>query len=132
MQVKSRKVWIGPCLLVIAGVHTLFAGLIYGDVFLHMLERGVFNTVNRDPQRSAATWFLLFGLVLALLALTITTLEKKQDFPEARKLGIGIFLLCAFSIVLIPASGFWLAIPPAIALMLISPSSRNSRFQVQS
>ncbi|MFZ6870456.1 DUF6463 family protein [Undibacterium sp. Di27W] len=116
---KTRKIWIGHYLIAVAALHTIAAILFFGPVFMGMLERGVFNTVNRDPLRSAATWFLLFGIPFLLLGMTINSLERKPDFTEAYMLGWGILLCCIFAVILIPISGFWLAMPAAIALMNI-------------
>ena len=116
---KHRKIWIGNYLITVAALHTIAAFLLFGPVFVGMLERGVFNTVNRDPLRSAATWFLLFGGPFFLLGMTINSLERKPDFTEAPLLGLGLLLCCIFAVILMPTSGFWLAMPAAIALMNI-------------
>lgn len=124
-QIKPRKIWIGRYLIAVAGLHTVAAIFLYGPVFLGMLERGVFNTVNRDPLRSAAIWFLLFGGPLFLLGVIINSLEHKHDFTEAGKLGLGILITCVLGVILMPASGFWLAIPAALALMSIRTNQRQ-------
>ncbi|MBC3921047.1 hypothetical protein H8L32_26530 [Undibacterium sp. CY18W] len=116
-QTSPRKIWIGRYLMAVAALHTIVAILIYGPVFMGMLERGIFNTVNRDPLRSAAIWFLLFGGPLLLLGMNIHNMERKQDFTEAGTMGLGILICCLFGIVLMPVSGFWLAMPAAIALI---------------
>jgi hypothetical protein len=116
-QTKTRKIWIGRYLIAVAALHTIAAFLLFGPVFVGMLERGVFNTVNRDPLRSAATWFLLFGGPLLLLGMCIDRLERKPNFSEAGMMGLGMLLCCICGVVLMPLSGFWLAMPAAIALM---------------
>ncbi|MFZ6681685.1 DUF6463 family protein [Undibacterium sp. Tian12W] len=118
---KTRTIWIGRYLIIVAALHTIVAFLIYGQVFVGMLERGVFNTVNRDPLRSAATWFLLFGGPLFLLGICINSLEQKPDFTEAGMMGLGILLCSILGVILMPVSGFWLAMPAAIALMNLRP-----------
>ena len=125
-QIKPRKIWIGRYLIVVAALHPVVSMLIYGPVYLGMLERGVFNTVNRDPLRSAAIWFLLFGGPVLLLGMTINSLERKPDFTQASSLGLGMLLLCIFGVVLMPMSGFWLLMPVAIALMSRRSSERLS------
>lgn len=112
-----HRIWIGHWLMGVAALHTLFAAVVFGKVLLKIAERGLFNSVGADPMIGAVTWFVLFGVVLALLALAITPLERSGQHAALRKLGFGLLLLCGLGIVLMPASGFWLAIPPALAML---------------
>ena len=109
--------WIGHWLMGVAALHTLFAVLVFGKVLRTIAERGLFNSVGDDPLIGAVTWFVLFGFVLALLALAVTPLERSGQAAALRRLGFGLLLLCGLGIVLMPASGFWLAIPPALAML---------------
>jgi len=126
-QFKKRKIWIGRYLIVVAALHTIVAFLIYGQVFMDILARGVFNTINRDPLRSAAIWFLLFGGPLLLLGVSIHSLESKPGFTEASALGLGILLCCLLGVILMPVSGFWLAMPAGIALMTMRNKLEQKR-----
>ena len=121
-QSTHKRIWIGRWLLWVAALHTIVAGIFFGKVFLGVMQRGVFNAVGRDPLTSAAVWFLLFGAGLALLGMAINALEQSENFASARALGLGTALLTLLGIVLMPMSGFWLAIPPAIGLLRIKPS----------
>jgi len=119
---KTKKIWIGRWLLAVAALHTV-AGCFFGARVLPQLwERGVFNTVGNDPMSGVIVWFLLFGVVLAILGLAVTDLERHDRFDSARMLGAGMFMLSLAGVVLMPASGFWLVFPPAIALL------RRNRF----
>ncbi len=116
-QTIKRKIWIGRWLILVAILHTLFAALVFGKVFLGLAQRGVFDTVGRDPMTAAAVWFLLFGAVLALMGMAIHSLEQNSNFTSARAIGAGTLLLTILGIVLMPTSGFWLALPAAIGLL---------------
>ncbi|MBI3284344.1 MAG: hypothetical protein HYZ65_05755 [Burkholderiales bacterium] len=118
-QSTVKKIWIGRWLLAVAALHTVVAGLLFGPVLLQIVQRGVVGAVGRDPLTAAAVWFLLFGPPLALLGMAITALEKSGSFPSARGLGLGIFLFSVLGVILMPASGFWLAFPPAFGLLRI-------------
>ena len=120
-QTINRKIWIGRWLILVAIVHTLFAIVVFDKVFLDIVQRGVFNTVGNDPMTAAAVWFLLFGAVLALMGMAIHSLEQNNNFTSARALGVGTLLLSLTGILLMPASGFWLALPAAFALMRKKP-----------
>jgi len=116
---SQKKIWIGRWLLGVAVLHTLAASLFFGHVFLDVAQRGIFDTVGRDPMTAAAVWFLLFGAIMALLGMAITTLEQSENFTSARPLGLGILMLTLLGVALMPDSGFWLAFPPAIGLLRI-------------
>ncbi len=117
---KSRKVWIGRWLIAMAVLHTVVGVVMGAPVLLDIAKRGVFNTVTDDrPLVGMVAWFLLCGVVLALLGMAINSLERSAHFPGARALGAGTALLSLLGVVLMPVSGFWLAFPPAIALMRI-------------
>lgn len=119
MQAITAKprTWIGHWLMGVAALHTLFAALVFGRVLLKIAERGLFNSVGTDPMVGAAVWFVLFGFAFALFALAVTPLERTGQSAPLRKLGFGLLLLCGLGIVLMPASGFWLAIVPALAML---------------
>ena len=114
---NPRRVWIGHWLMAVAALHTLFALLVFQQPLLGIAQRGVFNSVGQDAMTAASVWFLLFGAVLALLALAITPLERGGDAQTLRRLGFGVLAMSTLGIVLMPASGFWLALPAGLALL---------------
>ncbi len=114
---KERKIWIGRWLVGVAVLHTLFGLAIGTQAMADIARRGVFDSVGEDPMVGVIVWFLLFGAVMALLGMAVTVLERAANFQGARGLGIGTALLALAGVILMPASGFWLAFPPAIALM---------------
>lgn len=112
-----RKRWIGRWLIGVAILHTI-AGVIMGqDALVTLWRRGVINSVGTDALTGVFVWFLLFGALLLLLGMALDTLEKADRFDGARAQGIGLALLTLAGVLLMPVSGFWLAIPPAIGLM---------------
>ncbi|MCH8619705.1 DUF6463 family protein [Undibacterium sp. TS12] len=120
---KQRRIWIGYSLLSIAILHTVYAFVFFGGIYTILLRQGLFDTVNQDALKGAAVWFLLFGVLLALLGIAVHALEKSPYFHGARALGAGIFALSLLGVILMPASGFWLAFPPALALLMTRSSA---------
>jgi hypothetical protein len=114
---RTDKVWAGRWLMAVALLHTIAAGMLFGDPLLDIVRSGVFNGIGRDPLKAAAVWFLLFGAVLALCSMALTPLEAQGDARTLRSIGAGMLMLTILGVVLMPASGFWLAFPPAIALL---------------
>ncbi len=118
LTLTSGRPWIGRWLLGVAALHTLFGLVAFPQVLQQLLQLGVFNSVGADPLHGAVVWFLLFAAPLALLAWVITPLERQTEAaPLLRQVGWGILLFALLGIVLMPASGFWLALPAAIALI---------------
>ncbi|WP_296920270.1 DUF6463 family protein [Polaromonas sp.] len=112
------KISIGRCLMAIALLHTVYAPWKYGGPLLDIAGRGFYNSIAGDPQRAAATWFVLFGAGLFMLGLTVAALEKQHATQALKPIGWALLVLGCVGVVLMPASGFWLVFPPAAVLLL--------------
>ena len=111
------KDWIGPWLMGVAGIHTAFAFLEFDDVMLDIVDRGVFDSIGTDPLSGAVAWFFLFGLILFAFGQAVTILERTTYGQLPKPLGWSLLGLAILGVVLMPVSGFWLAFPPAIAVV---------------
>lgn len=120
------KHWIGRWLIGVSIIHTAFAFVAFGNVLLSIVQRGVFSTVGNDPMTGAVVWFVLFGVVLFICGLAVLALEQSSSNPLPRSLGWSLLALGALGVVLMPASGFWLAIPPALAILLRRPRLQSA------
>lgn len=100
----------------VAALHTALGVVVFAPVWRALLERGVFDSVGADPMRGAAVWFVLFGLVLLLAGQAIDALEAAAR-PLPKALGLSLLVLTVLGVTLMPASGFWLAFPPALAML---------------
>lgn len=116
-RTHTPRAWIGHCLMGVAVLHTVAAGFLFADPLLDILRLGIFDSINHDPHKGRAVWFVMFGALLAVLALAVTALERRDDRATLQAVGVGLLLLAALGIVLMPTSGCWLAIPPGIALL---------------
>ena len=67
---------------------------------------------------ASAVWFAIFGIMMAMLTSVITPMERSGQHQGLRNVGLGLLLLCLAGVALMPASGFWLGFPAALALML--------------
>ena len=120
MTTPLRQSWKGLWLLGVAVAHTAFAVVVFQPQLQEIVQRGVFDSVGTDPMRGAVTWFVLFGALFALLGWALLLVERSAALKPAslRALGAGLLALTLLGIVLMPASGFWLVLPPALALCL--------------
>ncbi len=113
---QGRKIWIGRWFVGVAILHTVVGLVMGGPTLMGMLQRGLFNSAG-EPMTELVTWFLMFGALMAMLGIAANELERNATFTSARSLGIGALLVAVTGAVLMPISGFWLAFPPAIALL---------------
>lgn len=112
------KRWIGRWLMGVAVVHTIFAVVVFRKDLGAIIGRGVFDTVGNDPRTGAVVWFLLFGLVLYIAGIAISALERASPRSLPVSIGWSVLALATLGVILMPASGFWLAFPPAVAILL--------------
>jgi hypothetical protein len=110
--------WVGNWLMAVAGIHTGFAIWLFGDELERLAGRGVFDSVGSDPMANAVVWFILFGAVLFICGQAITKLEQATRNELPKSVGWSLLALTTVGVVLMPASGFWLAFPPAIAVVI--------------
>ena len=117
-----RTAWKGPWLIAVAALHTAFATVVFQPQLQEIVRRGVFDSVGTDPMLGAVAWFVLFGVLFALLGWAILLIERNAALAPVslRAMGVGMLALTLLGIVLMPASGFWLALPPALALCMRS------------
>ena len=113
-----RNTWKGLWLLAVAAIHTLFATIVFLPQLEEIVQRGVIDSVGNDPMLGAVVWFVLFGAVLALFGWAVLIVERyiAPASQLLRPLGLGVLALALLGVALMPASGFWLVLPPALAL----------------
>ena len=110
------KRWIGRALLAIGLLHTAFAVVVFSPVWAALVREGGWNTVNRQPLREAAYWFLFFGFVVLLLGALVDWCEA-QEYRLPAFLGWGLLAMTVGGVLVMPLSGMWLALVPAIGLV---------------
>lgn len=112
------KISMGRCLMAIALLHSVYALWKYGDPLLDIANRGFYDSVAGDPNRAAATWFVLFGAGLFMLGQAVAALEKIHATHTLKPLGLALLTVACVGVVLMPASGFWLVFPLGAVLFL--------------
>ncbi|GAA4038768.1 hypothetical protein GCM10022409_25520 [Hymenobacter glaciei] len=97
-------------------LHTVFGVVVFSSVWAELFREGVLNTVNQQPMRSVAYWFLFFGFLLLLLGALVDWCEAQATTLPAF-LGWGLLAMTLVGVAVMPISGMWLALIPAIGLI---------------
>lgn len=94
--------------------HTVVASVFFGATYRELAADGLYNAV-RSAKTGMAVWFALFGLLLFILGMLISTMEK-HELPVSTSIGVALLLLTMLGVVLMPVSGFWLMFPAVFAI----------------
>jgi hypothetical protein len=111
------KRWIGKSVLVIGIVHTIYGFIVFRGIIAGLGRELLLNTVDGQPDREAAFWFLFSGFLLLIIAGLIQWVEQRQfALPLFLKWSfLAITLLGCF---IMPKSGFWLLIVPTVGMYI--------------
>ena len=109
------KNWRGKVIMVVAAIHTVLAVFSFGSHYREIITEGVVNTVTTAAS-GLAVWFFLFGVLLFIAGQLVLSIEENNK-QVSKAIGISLLLLAILGTALMPASGFWLILPPAISLV---------------
>ncbi len=114
-----RNRWFGRAILFIAALHTVGAVLIFGPVWSDVLADGLAGTILLfgDSARMSAFWFLFAGLFLGFVGGLIDWIESRE-LPVPAAVGWALALLTAAGIAMMPVSGFWMLLVPAVGMII--------------
>lgn len=118
---------LGIALMAVAVLHQIVGIIVYHEALTAIIRAGVVNTINPPWwDRDAAFWFLMFGALLFVYG-AMTHWLLKRDLPLPAFWGGSLAVMCVVGVTLMPASGFWLALPIAGYMVLSSQSSKGIR-----
>ena len=121
---EFKQSWVGYCLLIVGILHTLFSILMFYPAFFQIMELGIINSIGNDFYLNAVVWFFLAGIYMLTTAFSLIVLEK-SDQPVPWSTSITFSLSVILGLILMPQSGFWLAIPVIFGLFYKSSKSIN-------
>jgi hypothetical protein len=90
--------------------------MLYQDRLAGIVGDGLFNALARVPSRALAVWSVLAGVLLMLVGGLVERLEAVPE-PLPRWLGGTLLGMGVLGVALVPVSGFWLLLPPAVAAL---------------
>lgn len=102
---------MGTMVIAIAGIHTIFGFIAFSDIWMQIINEGLFNSIGEDYAKGAVIWFFLFGPLLFSYGYLIRHTEISQGKCPDHVLWhmLALFFLGAF---FMPESGFWLLLIP--------------------
>ena len=122
MQSNPHRPWIGRWLMLVAAMHLVFALMAFPGQLATIARSGWWGGVERDAMLGAVTWFVLFALPLFIAGFAIHAMER-QACHLPRALAWWMLATGALGIALMPASGFYLVLPAAVAILVRSKRS---------
>ena len=117
-----RKSWVGRALIAVGVIHTLFGLVGFRSTLGQLVSEGLWNTVHGQPVREYAFWFIVTGLMLMLFG-GLVHANERDGRPLPPTVSWGLLVLTVAMVVIMPISGGWLLLPPAIGAVL----KRSSR-----
>ncbi|WP_086930878.1 DUF6463 family protein [Agarilytica rhodophyticola] len=111
--------WIGYWLMTVATLHTILAVFLYGTIYTEWLQTGLVGSIQSDAHR-LGLWFLVSGFLIFTLG---TCLLHIPSPPLS--IGILLLLIAFLGLALLPKSGFWFLLPPALAIIFKRPAAPN-------
>lgn len=106
---------IGWIVIIIGSLHSLLAMVKFSESFGSMLSEGIFNT-GTGPERGWAIWFTFCGILFILLGLGLKFIENKGlNIPKS--MGWGLAGSAILGGLILPASGFWALLLPALLIL---------------
>lgn len=119
------RVWIGKYIAGVGIVHSVLGLVAFRTTFTNLIGDGLVNTVNGQPEREFAFWFVVTGFVLVLLGAVIDRYERGgHSLPGF--LGWALGTLALAGVLIMPISGWWLFFIPALALSRQSSHHRSA------
>lgn len=120
------QAWIGKSIIFIGIVHSIFGFVVFRATLAEIITDGVLNTVNGQPKREFVFWFLFFGFMAIIAGAVIDWCERKFGvLPDF--LGWSLFALALVCVTIMPVSGGWTILVPAIGAILRSRKSRTGQ-----
>jgi len=114
------KIWKYSGVLLIATgiIHTVVGIILGADMYLQMIKKGLFNSIEDDFVNGFAFWFFICGLLIIMLGYLAHIFIKETQKPLPASLGYNLLAITILGCIIVPVSGFWLFIPQALIVII--------------
>jgi hypothetical protein len=123
--------WVGRWLAGVGILHILFGVAAFADPLREIAADGFWNAVDAYPDRSLAFWFVFAGPLIVLLGALVDRVEARAPVELPRFLGWTLLIFALLGGILMPLSGFWLFLPPALGVLLGRPTRTSTSRTVE-
>lgn len=120
------RAWIGKSIIFIGIVHSVFGFVVFRSILAELVSEGLINTVNGQPEREFAFWFLFFGFMAIIAGLMIDWCERNFAMLPGF-LGWSLLALTVICVTIMPISGAWSLLVPAFGAVFRSRKSSMQR-----
>lgn len=110
------KVWKGKTIILIGIIHLIYGFAVFRDVIFQIISEGFFNTVQEQPLKNAAFWFIFFGFLVVILGFLVNYLER-LSIALPSFLGWSLLGVTCLLVAIMPVSGAWAILLPAVGLI---------------
>ena len=118
--------WIGKWLFAVGMIHLSFGLVFMHDTLALLWSEGLWNSVNGQPPREQVFWFLCTGIMLLIVGVLVNQVEG-QGLTVPRFVTWMFTGLVVVGVVVMPISGIWLLIPPALGMVIRRQQSTEER-----
>ncbi|MGL4622245.1 DUF6463 family protein [Chroococcidiopsis sp.] len=115
----------GYWLYVTSIIHVLVGFWLYAEPLSNIAQSGFFNAVDPFCDRNTAFWFLMFVPLLFAIG-QLCCWAHIQSITLPNFLGWCLLVTALVGIFLMPISGFWLLLIPAVLIIIASRPVKSS------
>lgn len=116
------QAWIGKSIIIIGAIHSVFGFVVFRSALAEIFREGLVNTVNGQPIREIAFWFIAFGFLGIILGMFVDWCEGK-NMKLPRFFGWSLLAFTLLFVTIMPISGIWLLFIPTVGAILCARSS---------
>lgn len=109
----------GYWLIATSIIHILVGTWLYAEPLADIGRSGIFNAVDPYFDRNTAFWFMIVAPLLFTLG-QICCWAQAHSITLPAFLGWHLLAISVVGVILMPISGFWLLMPPAILIIFVS------------